>query len=192
VSLHSCSDDASDFGLRPEEVSHTLERLFAIPTAAYANAYGEAGADMRPAMPTFTYGPQDGGIMKLAMPTFALSQSPPSRTIGTALAQQHATQEEVESHTWPMASQWLTLTQKSSSTAPVHPVERSHALVSKPSVQVVKGMLSGVDTSPATKALDHLAMVANAIASKQLRVQAATAPQAPQQMHAALSLSGII
>lgn len=75
-----------DFGLPPAEVSRTLERLFAIPTQAYTNAFGDAGADMRPAMPTFTFGPEDGGIMKLGMPSFALSQTTGSRSVGKAHA----------------------------------------------------------------------------------------------------------
>jgi len=84
ISLASNSDDdAGDFGLPTAEVSRTLQRLFAIPTTAYTNAAGEAGADMRPAMPTFTFGPDDGGIMKMAVPTFALSQTSGSKSVGS-------------------------------------------------------------------------------------------------------------
>jgi len=79
----SCDEDAGDFGLPTSEVSRTLQRLFAIPTTAYTNAAGEAGADMRPAMPTFTFGPDDGGIMKMAVPTFALSQTSGSKSVGS-------------------------------------------------------------------------------------------------------------
>jgi hypothetical protein len=68
------SDEPVDGELPAGEVSRTLERLFAIPTQAYTNAFG-AGADMRPAMPTFTFGPEDGGIMKLGLPSFALSET---------------------------------------------------------------------------------------------------------------------
>ena len=75
------SDD-KDSGLPRAEVHQALQRLFAIPTTAYTNAYGEAGADMRPAMPTFTFGPEDGGIMKLAMPSFALRQNGNARSVG--------------------------------------------------------------------------------------------------------------
>lgn len=37
---------------------------------------------MRPAMPTFTFGPQDGGIIKLAMPSFALQQTGHAGSVG--------------------------------------------------------------------------------------------------------------
>ena len=90
------SDGPGDGGLPAAEVSRTFERLFAIPTQAYTNAYGDAGVDMRPAMPTFTFGPADGGIMKLGMPSFALTETASASSVGgrvqpaptTSLAQQ--------------------------------------------------------------------------------------------------------
>lgn len=89
-------DGPGDGGLPAAEVSRTFERLFAIPTQAYTNAYGDAGVDMRPAMPTFTFGPADGGIMKLGMPSFALTETASASSVGgrvqpaptTSLAQQ--------------------------------------------------------------------------------------------------------
>jgi hypothetical protein len=116
-----CSHEADDFGLAPAEVSQTMQRLFAIPTAAYTNAYGEASADMRPALPTFTFGPQDGGVMKLAMPTFALSQTSGSSSLGgTHHKAIGGSQEEHKVKKIAMASKWLKLAQKSATGAPAH------------------------------------------------------------------------
>eukprot|EP00286_Rhodomonas_abbreviata_P010157 CAMPEP_0181326172 /NCGR_PEP_ID=MMETSP1101-20121128/21340_1 /TAXON_ID=46948 /ORGANISM="Rhodomonas abbreviata, Strain Caron Lab Isolate" /LENGTH=133 /DNA_ID=CAMNT_0023434575 /DNA_START=310 /DNA_END=708 /DNA_ORIENTATION=- len=80
-----------DAGFLAEELASTAQRLsslhptseLAIPTQAYSAAY----ADMRPSQPVFSFGPNDGSPMKLALPAFALKQT---GTTGqhTALQQQ--------------------------------------------------------------------------------------------------------
>ena len=67
-------------GLAAAGASLTLERLFAVPTDAYTNAYGEAGVDMRPAVPVSNL----GGVIKLALPTLALSET--ASSLGAAPA----------------------------------------------------------------------------------------------------------
>eukprot|EP00961_Rhodomonas_salina_P257320 3477713-Rhodomonas_salina.1 len=74
-----CSSSEEDFGFLESELASTGQRLsslhptseLAIPTQAYANAF----ADMRPSQPTFSFGPNDGSPMKLAIPSFALKQT---------------------------------------------------------------------------------------------------------------------
>lgn len=219
--LASCDD--GDFGLPRVEVAHTLQRLFAIPTTAYTNAYGEAGADMRPAMPTFTFGPEDGGIMKLAMPSFSLEQTGNAGSVArdhaaatTSLAERASNsgtsdsvmgallgtgrrsaadsaiglenpgsglQEISESDKWTMGSQWLSLAQKSVSTAPVraHAVQRAHSLVAKAAVSVQKATAGEHVSSAATA--HKAAKGAPSTAAKQKKIQTASA-QSSLQVHA--------
>eukprot|EP00288_Rhodomonas_lens_P017813 CAMPEP_0177713666 /NCGR_PEP_ID=MMETSP0484_2-20121128/13061_1 /TAXON_ID=354590 /ORGANISM="Rhodomonas lens, Strain RHODO" /LENGTH=183 /DNA_ID=CAMNT_0019225571 /DNA_START=122 /DNA_END=669 /DNA_ORIENTATION=- len=78
VTPTKCSSE-EDFGFLASELASTGQRLsslhptseLAIPTQAYANAF----ADMRPSQPTFSFGPNDGSPMKLAIPSFALKQT---------------------------------------------------------------------------------------------------------------------
>ncbi len=230
LSKRPCAhSDDGDFGLPRVEVAHTLQRLFAIPTTAYTNAYGEAGADMRPAMPTFTFGPEDGGIMKLAMPSFSLQQAANAHSgarnraaATTSLAERAGNggssdsvmgallgtgsrsaadsairlenpgsglQEISESDKWTKGTQWLSLAQKSTSTAPVraHAVQRAHSLVAKSAVAVQKAtarehVSSGAPAHMAAKGVP-------AAAAKQQQIQAASSQQSLQVQAKTMELS---
>ena len=96
-------------GLAAAGASLTLERLFAVPTDAYTNAYGEAGVDMRPAVPVSNL----GGVIKLALPTLALSETASSLGAAPAVRAKASARsgllQEPGSHKMAMGARWISM-----------------------------------------------------------------------------------